>query len=424
MRKSLILGLGLAVVTPIAIAVVAGTAYAADATLTVNVGTVVRPVTHVAAGGLYGVDTGSTNPSSALLNPLRPRQFTQPPPGTKQTSTGCCNALGVNAKLASAGAHQYIRMPDIYAGFPYPAVTMADWTAKVDTMVQAKLDAGSGASTVNGWEIWNEPDWTWPSSLGSYFNGWTTTYNRIRTKDKSTPIVGPGYAIYNHQWMLDFFTNAKNTNTLPAVAVWHELDPDSYLNVQAHVNDFRALENSLGIGHRPISINEYATAAQVDQPSIAVHYMSVFERAGIDNAERAFWYEPGTLNGLVYNNQPTASYWAYKWYGDQSGNIVQTSSNNQWLDGVASYNAGTKQVNIIFGEADGNNTLQINGLGALGTSTVHVQISSTNTTGRATVQSAPNVLWNQDYTLTNGNLTLPIYNMTGLAAYQVLITAA
>ncbi|MFD0578611.1 hypothetical protein [Dactylosporangium darangshiense] len=64
--------------------------------------------------------------------------------------------------------------------------------------------------------------------------------------------------------------------------------------------------------------------------------MAVFERYGIRDAERAYWYEAGTLNGLLYNNAPTASYWAYKWYGDMAGNIVQTVPGS-WLEGVASY---------------------------------------------------------------------------------------
>ena len=57
---------------------------------------------------------------------------------------------------------------------------------------------------------------------------------RLSTKDQSTPIIGPCYSTYNHADMLNFFTHAKTTNTLPAVVVWHELQNDSYLNIQAH----------------------------------------------------------------------------------------------------------------------------------------------------------------------------------------------
>ena len=170
----------------------------------------------------------------------------------------------------------------------------------------------------------------------------------------------------------------------------------------------------------PISINEYASTGQVDQPSIGVHYMASLERAGVANAERAYWYEAGTMNGLLYNNLPTASYWAYKWYGDQSGNIVQTVPQS-YLDGVASHDASRKQINVVFGGDSGANTVQINGLSALGTQ-VKVQLSSTNTTGRQTNETAPNLVSTTTYSVVNGSITVPVSNMDAVAAYQLLVT--
>lgn len=425
-KKSLsaIVTLGLVV----AIAAVAAPAQASGNTLTVNVGTVVRPVTHVAAGGLYAVDTGST-PPLAQIYPLHMNTFTQPPPGTQQLGNGaiqpCCDGLLVASKVTSAGAEQYLRLPDVFSTFPYNWVSWADWESKISTMITARMNA-TGTTNIAGYEIWNEPDCNWGTSTtndpnaGSYLNMWTRTYRDIRAIDTTTPIVGPGACFYSHSWMLDFMTNAKNTNTLPAVAVWHELDDFSYQNVQAHVDDFRAIETSLGLPYIPISINEYASPSQVDTPSIAAHYMASLERAGIHDAERAYWYEAGTLNGLLYNNAPTASYWAYKWYGDQSGNIVETVPQS-WLDGVASYDASRKQVNVVFGGDSGQNTVVVNGIGALGGS-VNVQLSSTNTGGRFTNQAAPNVLSTTAYTVNNGSITVTVPNMDFSAAYQLLIT--
>lgn len=403
-------------------------AFAAGNTLTVNVGTTVRPVTHVAAGGLYGVDTGNTPPLSQLY-PLHVNTFTQPPPGTQQLGNGatspCCDALQVAGKVTSAGGQQYIRLPDIFSTFPYNWVSWADWESKIKTMISARVNATS-TTNIAGYEIWNEPDLNWAESTkndpnaGPYLNAWTRTYRDIRAIDALTPIVGPGESSYNHDYMLAFMTNAKNTNTLPSVAVWHELQDFSYQNVQAHVTDFRAIEDSLGLPHVPVSINEYASPDQVDQPSIGVHYMASFERAGVQDAERAYWYEGGTMNGLLYNNLPTASYWAYKWYGDQSGNVVQTVPQS-YLDGVASYDASRKQVNVVFGGDSGTNTVQVNGLAGLGNQ-VSVRLSSTNTTGRTTNQAAPNLVSTTTYNVVNGSITVPVTNMDAVAAYQLLIT--
>jgi hypothetical protein len=403
-------------------------AFAAGNTLTVDVGTTVRPVTHVAAGGLYGVDTGSTPPLSQLY-PLHVNTFTQPPPGTQQLGNGathpCCDGLQVADKITAAGGQQYLRLPDVFSTFPYNWVSWPDWESKIKTMISARVNATS-TTNIAGYEIWNEPDANWTTSTkndpnaGSYLDMWTRTYRDIRAIDTLTPIIGPGASAYDHSFMQSFMTNAKNTNTLPAVAVWHELGDFSYQDVQAHVADFRSIEDSLGLPHIPISINEYASPGQVDQPSIGVHYMAAFERAGIHDAERAYWYEAGTMDGLLYNNLPTASYWAYKWYGDQSGNVVRTVPQS-YLDGVASYDASRKQVNVVFGGDSGSNTVQVNGLAGLG-SQVSVRLSSTNTTGRTTNQAAPNLVSTTTYPVVNGSITVPVANMDAVAAYQLLIT--
>lgn len=69
------------------------------------------------------------------------------------------DALKVAAKATAAGAQMTVRMPDIYPGFPYNWVSWDDWTAKIDTMVKARL-AATTTTNINGWELWNEPDGT------------------------------------------------------------------------------------------------------------------------------------------------------------------------------------------------------------------------------------------------------------------------
>ncbi|MCG7523635.1 hypothetical protein MHW47_04125 [Streptomyces sp. OfavH-34-F] len=413
---------GLAAATP---------SQAAGNTLTVDVGTVVRPVTQVVAGGLYGVDSGANTPSLDQLYPLRLNTMTQPPPGTQQRGNGaptpCCDGLDVAGKVTSAGAQQYLRLSDIFSAFPYNWVSWPDWESKLATMIRARMNATT-TTNIAGYEIWNEPDWTWDGRLdgtaGSFNAMWTRSYRDIRAIDAKTPIVGPGTAVYSHDWMYNFMRNARDTGTLPAVAVWHQLDTNTgWQTIQANVNDFRAIETSLGLPHRPISINEYGSPSQVDQPSVAVHYMAAFERAGVHDAERAYWYEAGTMNGLLHNDRPTASYWAYKWYGDQSGNIVRTVPQS-WLDGVASYDASRKQVNVVFGGDSGENKVRINGVGVLG-SRVSVTLSRTNNTGRFTNQTAPVTLSTQTYTVAaDGSITVPVSGMDAVMAYQLLVTPA
>ena len=422
------------VITPLAAGVLAAAALvlpagvparAAGDTLVVNAGSVLRPVTHVAAGGLYALAT-PTEPTAAELPPLHLNQLVQPAPGVQQLGNGATVPTGDALKVAplaiGAGAQEYVRMPDIYPNFPYQWVSWSDWLSKVNTMVEARL-AATTTTNIDGWELWNEPDWTWnTAAAGSFDAGWVRTYDAVRALDSVTPIVGPSISVYNHAWMAGWLAYAKASNALPNVITWHQLTTGSYSSVAADVADFRALEASLGISPIPISIDEYASTAEVDVPSAALHYIAAFERSGILNASRAYWYESGTVNGLLYNNKPTGTYWMYKWYGDMTGDMVPvTAAGSQ--DGIASYDSTRKIVNVVFGGDSGNNSVQVNGLAPLGSS-VKVVLSYTPDSGRLANVTAPTTVSTATYTVTNGSVTVPITSQNAQGAYQLLITPA
>lgn len=178
---------------------VSSPANAAGAVLTVAVGSPFRPVSHVAAGGLYALAEGD-RPADPMLLPLKLNTLTQPAPGVGQRPNGQPpggDSLIVAGQATRVGAAEYIRMPDIYPDFPYRWVSWADWNSKVDTMVNRRL-AATGTSDISGWELWNEPDWTWnTASAGSFNAGWVTTFRRARARDALTPIVGPSTSVYN-----------------------------------------------------------------------------------------------------------------------------------------------------------------------------------------------------------------------------------
>jgi hypothetical protein len=404
-----------------AVAGIAGEASAAGATLVVNVASPFRPVSHLAAGGLYGL-AENNRPSDAMLLPLKLNTLTQPAPGVGQRPNGQPpggDSLLVAPQATRVGAAEYIRMPDIYPNFPYGWVSWADWNAKVDTQVSLRL-AATTVSNISGWELWNEPDWTWNTAAAGSFNaGWVTTFQRVRSRDTLTPIVGPSTSFYNATFMRSFLTNAKANNAVPDIICWHELTAAS--NIAADIANYRALESSLGISPRRISINEYATPTEIDQPGPLASYIAKFERGGVDNAERAFWHEYGTMDGLTTNNQPTGSYWLYRWYGDMAGNMVVTTPPAQTgMDGFASYDPTRKIVNIAVGAGSGTNSVLVTGLSGVGTS-ASVRIESTPAGSRTTVVSAPTTVSTTTATISNGQLTVSLPNMSTTSAYHVLI---
>lgn len=404
----------------------AGVAIPAEAatggnTLTIDAGSVVRPVTHVAAGGLYGVATATTPDPSTLL-PLHLNQMTQPAPGVTQLGNGATtptgDALTVASSLIAAGAQQTVRMPDVYPDFPYKWVSWSDYLGKVDTMVKARLDASS-TTNINGWELWNEPDGTWnTSAAGPFTDGWSKIYAEVKKFDTVTPIVGPSISSYSHDWMTSFLTAAKNAGTVPDVISWHLWSADA---LPAELADLRGIESSLGIAPRPVSINEYAWPDQVDVPSSSLRYISTFERStDVRDAERAYWFESGTMDGLFVDGQPTGTYWLYKWYGDMTGNIVSVSQNGA-QDGVASLDATRKVFTAIVGGATGDNTVSVKNLSGFGSS-VAASIQYTPDSGRLHSVAAPTTVWSGTLPVSGGTVTVPISVQDPGGAYEVVIT--
>ncbi|MBB5782528.1 CBM35 domain-containing protein [Nonomuraea jabiensis] len=421
MSRFRVLALAL-VTTATALVTVSPPAAAAGATLTVDVARPFRPVTHVASGGLYGLAENS-RPADSTLLPIKVNSLTQPAPGVGQRPNGQPpggDSLLVAPQATRVGAGEFIRMPDIYPDFPYKWVSWDDWLAKVNTMVNARLSATT-VTNVIGWELWNEPDYTWNTAAAGNFNdAWVRTYRAVRALDTLTPIVGPSTATYNRSWMQSFLTNAKNTGTLPDIICWHELQNPT--RIASDIADYRNLESSLGISPRRISINEYAATGEVDVPGRIASYVAKLERGGVESAHRAFWYEYGTMNGLVVNNnQPTGTWWLYKWYGDMAGNMVTTTTTTTTgLDGFAAYDGTRKIVNVVFGNEAGTNTVNLTGLGALGSS-VRVTLTSTPSSGRFTAVTAPTTISTTTRTVSGGQLSVSVPNMVATSAYQLVV---
>ncbi|MFD4559148.1 RICIN domain-containing protein [Streptomyces sp. NPDC058469] len=428
-RTSLRAILGAATLTAVAALGTAAPAQAAptaSTTLVVNAASTLRSVTHVATGSLYGLADAST-PADSLVTALKPNTFVQMAPGGTQLPNGepkpAGDALVVASKAARAGAKVVVRMPDWYPNFPYKWVSWSDWLSAVDKQVASVKS--SGATNVGAYELWNEPDWTWDTSAAGAFDaGWATTYKEVRAKDANTPVQGPSYSAWNQSSMSTFLTDAKASGTVPDIVSWHELQGSQ--NIAAHVAAYRSLESSLGISPRPISIEEYGTPSEIGVPGPLVGYVAKFERAGIHDAELAFWNHYGTLGDTLTDTggSPNGSYWLYKWYGDMSGNMLTTTPPAQTgIDGAAALTGDGKQISVVFGGGVGSTAVQVNGLGALSAfgSTVHVKLEYTPSKGRTTAVSAPITISDANYTVSNGSITVPVA-MNASDGYHLVVT--
>lgn len=406
----------------------ATTATAQGATLTVNAATAVRPADRaIASGGLYALKDDEVPPDE-VIEPLRMHSVTQPAPGSVHEPNGQPpggDALVVAPKAERVGARVMIRMPDIYPTFPYQWVSWDDWIAKIDKQVSDKL--GSGAGNIEGWELWNEPDWTWDTAAaGSFNDGWAATFQRVRAADPDTPIVGPSFSYYNNDAMRDFLAAAIATNTVPDIVCWHELGLGGAQYHEGNVATYRALERELGIGPLPVSINEYGAPEEMNVPGVMASYLAKFERTGVRSAHRAFWHEYGTVGGLLTpeGSRPTGVYWLYHWYGQLTGDIVETvAPATTGIDGLAGRAADAPRVDVLFGNADGDNTVVVTGLDDFGAE-VTATLESAPETDRFTAVDGPTPLGESTHAVSGGTVSIPVTGMSAAQAYRLVVTPA
>lgn len=525
--------------------------------LTVDLSSVIGPVTHSSAGSLYGVI--ENKPDNNLLLPLRAKAYINPAVAGYQQPWGA--VIPVAQRLAPSGSKVTIRLADWYTGW-YNYTNLTDWFNKLTTTVNDVKAAG--LTNVYGYELWNEPDGTWkgkyvgmidyndsyveytvnvpttksyavtvryangtgaasshqvsvnggspvtvsyPSSGGWFKTGaastitsnlnltagsnkirftkgstgyaeldyidvagsspvryeaengtvnhsnvynsgyassdnsgnltfrefFSETYKKLKQLDSSAKTIGPSWAGYSHYAMVDFMAYQKAQNTLPEITSWHQLLNENFTAIH---NDYRAIEASLGITARPISINEYSGAGWLNdegKPGIVAPLIAKFERLKVDTAMQSYWDvpNPGRLGTLLANDtQRNGGWWFYKWYGDMSGDMVSVTPPNAnnilALDGFANVDVTKKFASILFGGVtDGSVNAVIKNLpsffGGNG-SQVHVRVDWTPFVNRSTVVNTTNTLLEGDFTINNNQITVPVTGLYNNDGYRIYIT--
>lgn len=416
-----------------AIGVNSNTAKAED--INVNTNTSVRDVTHVASGGLYAMQDANT-PNVSLLQPLKPKTFTQAPPFGQQIPNGEPKTAGdfdsIQPTAHQLGAKVMVRLPDFYPNFPYNFDGMAEWKNHVTKMV---TQAEKHSDDIYAYEIYNEPSGYWPDPAkrgkGANYDQvtfdqlWNETYQIIKGINPKAKIVGPSLNGWNNKWMRSFLQNAKDNNTMPDYVSWHQWSAAAY---PGQVKELEAIEDSLSLKHMPISINEYAWRHELGVPGDLIHYIQNFENTtDTDSADLAFWYNYGRMDNLLTDQQkPNGGYWLYKWYGDMTGHIDTTSTyaKNGNLASLASTNNDGSETNVIFGGTNGDNSVTVTGLDSNKFANgAKVQVNETPWYGVDTAVQ-PKTIASGNVQVKNGTVTVPVKDMRASTGYQLLVTPA
>ncbi len=395
-------------------------------TLTVELSTSLGPATHAASGSLYGVTETLPADVNALVAPLHPHMFTNPAANVQQPRG---DAIVVAGRLAPTGATVTIRLADWFPSWPYAFTNVNDWFDKLAQTVSRKQAATK--DNFYGYEIWNEPDGTWKNSL-SFNDFWQQSYAKLRALDPTAKIIGPSYSYYNATTLNSFLSFAKANSCLPDIVSWHELSGG---NLTANLQGYRMLEQQLGIGPLPISINEYSGKDDLSvegQPGASAPLIAKFERFRVDSACISYWdvAHAGRLGSLLATDTaPNGGWWFYKWYGDMSGNMVSTTpptpSSPSALDGFANLDATTGFASVALGGTnDGSVNVVVKGFTAapfFGTS-VHAVVEKTPFANRSTAVMATTTLSTADYTISGDAITVPITGTNGTDGYRVYLT--
>lgn len=416
-----------------------GSAKAASPQIVVDLASNTGSIKYGASGFLYGLGSDGV-PSSTMLAPLNPQAIAQKAPDGAQHPNG--DALKVAPEFIKAGGKEIqIYMQDIYENWPYENLGLQDYLKKIDVMVPKVVADPNHSKFV--YVPFNEPDGIWYQGINNYNNAsgqearnkffadWKTVYNHIRSLDSQAKIAGPNLAAYNAQFYDDFFTYAKNNNVLPDVTTWHELGNDFFTDWYNHYNHYRNVEKKLGISATPIAINEYARiSGDLGVPGNLIQWMTRFENSKVDGM-LAYWTAAGTLNDLVTeNNKPTGGWWLYKWYGQLTGDTVTVTppTTNGSLQALAALDPDKKQARILFGgsvnPSDVYSTdVVIKGLDAASymSKNVHVSIIGVDNSGTNPAND-PYSVQEQNYPVTNGQITVPIHNLKALSAYQIIVS--
>ena len=418
----------LAAVTVLLAAQPAAPAQAAASRLVVDLAAGTGALRYGATGFLYGLgDEGI--PNESMLAALKPQVTAQKAPDGLQHPNG--DALKIAPMFKRAGGRDIqIYLQDVYQQWPYEDLGIADYLAKVDTITRKVIADPYRSSYV--YVPFNEPDGIWYANDVAGLNAdWKTVYQRIRSIDPSARIAGPNFASYRSADIRSFLTAARDGGVLPDVMTWHELGNDFFTDWDNHYNDYRAMEISLGISPRPITINEYGRfSGDLGVPGNLVQFVAKFEKSKVDGC-LAYWTTAGGLNDLVTrNNQATGAWWLYKWYGELTGTTVAVTppSVTGSLQGVAALDPAKKQARVVFG---GNNPASgsydtdvvVTGLGSaayLGT-TVHASVWAVDTSG-LDPSTGPYLVREGDYAASGGEVTVPLTGLKGSSAYQVVVT--
>ncbi|MCD7827296.1 MAG: hypothetical protein LUG85_01990 [Clostridiales bacterium] len=205
----------------------------------------------------------------------------------------------------------------------------------------------------------------------NFYEAWKMTYELVKSVDPDAMIGGPGYYEYNAEKISSFLSYCCENGCIPDVMIYHELSETSASFWEDHTEEYREIEQELGIEELPVIVTEYGCMDECGNPGDMLQYICSIEKSGT-YGNVAFWRLANNLNDTAADsNTPNSNWWLYRWYADMEGqrldsqvidilhsdfaNVIKYNRDRfhyTQLNGLSSINDEGDEVTVILGGCD------------------------------------------------------------------------
>lgn len=275
-----------------------------------------------------------------------------------------------------------------------------------------------------------------------FCKAWKEMFELIRSINPDALIGGPGYCDYNSAEIRQFLEYCAENACLPDVMIYHELSERSAAFWQDHVDDYRAVEKSLGVPELPIIVTEYGCMYECGAPADMLKYIVSIEKSGT-YGNVAFWRLANNLcDTSADSTSPNSNWWLYRWYADMEGSLLGSEVidilhadfanavkygykrfHYSGFNGIASLNAGKNRIEAICGGCDYSSGVSFKNLDktALGKD-VRVLVECVYYEGLSGAVNAPTKVCEYSARTSFGKLRVELENPDPTAVYHIVLT--
>ena len=271
----------------------------------------------------------------------------------------------------------------------------------------------------------------------NFHKAWEATYELVKSVDPDAVIGGPGFCDYETTKITDFMTYCAENNCVPEIMIYHELAWWSIPDWQVHVDDYRALEDRLGVEDLPIVVTEYGDMQTCGNPARMIHFVTNIENSGAW-AQMAYWRLANNLNDTAADdNSPNSNWWLFRKYAEMDGKLLETTVSSlkdshlhdgDWVlsyKGLASINDSEDEIRVIAAGSDNKRAVKIKNLNKTNIGNrVNIKVECVYYQGLTGIVSEPIVLRQYNTTATLGNVNINIPGTDTDAVYFITVTPA